>query len=76
MLHWTEHMLDNQSRKQRKKVQHLSKNLVMLQPSMPKEALVGSLEPVLAVLKQRFSKLKLHGNYVCVHDAAPDEEIQ
>lgn len=41
-----------------------------------KEALVGSLEPVLAALKQRFSKLKLHGDNVCVHDAATDEEIQ
>lgn len=41
-----------------------------------KEALVGSLEPVLAVLKQRFSKLKFHGENVCVHDAATDEEIQ
>lgn len=38
--------------------------------------MVGSLEPVIAELKQRFSQLKLHDENVVTHDAATDDEIE
>jgi len=41
-----------------------------------KTALVDSQEPVLARLKQRFSKLKFHENQVKVHDEATEEDIK
>ncbi|KAK6189772.1 hypothetical protein SNE40_001768 [Patella caerulea] len=44
------------------------------QPAM-KEALVSSVEPVLATLKQRFQRLKLHGEHLTVHDAAHEQDI-
>jgi hypothetical protein len=41
-----------------------------------KEALVGSLEPTIAQLKHRFSRLKLHGDHVVVHDAAAPADLE
>lgn len=41
-----------------------------------KEGLTESINPVLALLKQRFSKLKRHGENVIVHDASSDHDIE
>lgn len=41
-----------------------------------KTALVDSLEPIQAMLKLKFSKLKLHGEPVSTHDALTNDDIQ
>lgn len=53
-----------------KKLRDLSER----QPNV-KTALEESLKPTLSLLKHRFSKLKLHGRPVVVHDAVTLEEI-
>lgn len=45
------------------------------QPQL-KTALVDSLEPIQAMLKLKFSKLKLHGEPVSTHDALTNDDIQ
>jgi hypothetical protein len=50
------------------------RDIATRQPAL-KEAMVSSVEPVLAKLKQRFQRLKLHDEKVQVHDAATDDEI-
>jgi hypothetical protein len=50
------------------------RDLARKQPAV-KEALVGSMEPVIAMLKQRFSQLKSRGEPVITHDACTSDDI-
>lgn len=41
-----------------------------------KEALIASMDPVIALLKNRFGRMKLKGESLIVHDAATDEALK